>query len=86
MNEFRTMAELAKSLTQAKPSLSYCDYVAALIATGLKALDTEENKLLSSVGRPRFDLHPDGYLQSTTKRIEVEDRYGKRYLITVEEA
>jgi len=84
MNEFQTMAELARAMTPTTPA--YCDYVAALIATGLKALDTEENKLLSSVGRPRFDLHPDGYLQSTSKRIEVEDRFGRRYRITVEEA
>jgi hypothetical protein len=33
----------------------------------------------------KYDLSPEGSFQSTKKTIEVEDRYGKKYRITVEE-
>lgn len=65
--------------------LAYCDYIAWLISTELKTLDTAGQKLLSSVGRVQFDLgHYDEFL-STTKTVDVEDRYGKQYRITIQE-
>lgn len=65
--------------------LAYCDYIAHLISTELKTLDTAGQRLLASVGRVQFDLgHYDEFL-STTKTIDVEDRYGKQYRITIQE-
>lgn len=65
--------------------LAYCDYIAHLISTELKTLDTAGQRLLASVGRVQFDLgHFDEFL-STTKIIDVEDRYGKQYRITIQE-
>lgn len=65
--------------------IAYCDYIAWLISTELKALDTTGQKLLASVGRVQFDLgHHDEFL-STSKTIDVEDRFGKQYRITIQE-
>ena len=84
MQEFKTMAEVAvQSAQKAESLMAYCDYIASLIQGNLKANDTE--KLLSSVGRTQFDLSPTGSFVSTKKTIEVEDRNGKKYRITVEE-
>ena len=74
---------IAEAALKAKSLMAYCDYIAHTIAGNLNANDTD--RLLASVGRPRMDLAPEGYLQSTKKTIEVEDRYGKRYRVTVEE-
>lgn len=67
-----------------QPSIAYCDYIAHLISKELKAVDSE--RLLSSVGRPQFDVDGDGAYRSTKKTIAVEDRFGKKYLVTIEEA
>jgi hypothetical protein len=66
-------------------SLAYCDYIAHLVSKNLKAVDTTSEKLLSSVSRPQYDLTPDGGFKSTKKTIDVEDRFGKKYRVTVEE-
>lgn len=66
-----------------KSMLVYCDYIATVISKELKANDSE--RLLSSVGRPQFDLTESGAFKSTTKTIEVEDRFGRKYRVTVEE-
>jgi hypothetical protein len=49
----------------------------------LKANDTE--KLLASVSRPKYDLTETGGFASTKKTIDVEDRNGRKYRVTVEE-
>lgn len=67
------------------PRLAYCDYIAWLISTELKALDTTGQKLLASVDRVRFDLGAHDEFLSTTKTIDIEDRFGKQYRITVQE-
>jgi hypothetical protein len=65
--------------------LSYCDYIAATCAEALD-LDLLEEGLISSVSGPQLDLHPtEGYMLSTAKKLTVEDCYGKRYRILVEE-
>ena len=86
MNEFKTMDELVNRFFSqpAFPECAYCDYIAATVAGNLKANDME--KLLSSVSRPQQDLSPTGSFRSTKKTIDVEDRNGKKYRITVEEA
>jgi hypothetical protein len=66
-----------------KGIIAYCDYIANLITANLKAND--EERLLSSVSKPKYDLTEDGSFKSTKKTIEVEDRFGKQYRITVEE-
>jgi hypothetical protein len=87
MNEFKTMAEITnKAFEQATSLMAYCDYIAELISKEMKAEDEKYMRLLSSVSRPQYDLGPQGQFQSTKKTINVEDRYGKKYTITVEEA
>lgn len=68
-----------------KGRIAYCDYIAHLISTELKTLDTASLKLLASVDRVQFDLGFHDEFLSTTKTIDVEDRYGKQYRITVQE-
>ena len=63
--------------------LAYCDYIASLIRGNLKANDVE--KLLSSVSAPKMHLAASGTFLSTMKTIDVEDRHGKKYRVTVEE-
>jgi hypothetical protein len=63
--------------------IAYCDYIAYLIRGNLKANDME--KMLSSVSHPKLDLAASGAMLSTKKTIDVEDRSGKKYKITVEE-
>lgn len=85
MTNFETMDAIVNKFF-AQPAfakLAYCDYIAHTISKELKANDTE--RLLSSVSRPQYDLTPDGSFASTKKTIEVEDRFGKKYLVTVEE-
>lgn len=63
--------------------LAYCDYIASLIRGNLKANDVD--KLLSSVSAPQLHLAASGAFLSTRKTINVEDRHGKQYRITIEE-
>jgi hypothetical protein len=84
---FGVMAKIVvDAAAKAQTMMAYCDYIAHLIQGSLKAEDTREESLLSSVGRSRLDLDSYGSLASTKKTIEVEDRNGKKYKITVEEA
>ena len=89
MTHFETMDTIVKqffdhpAFSRPNSLLAYCDYIATVISRELKANDTE--KMLSSVSRPKYDLDEDGSFRSTKKTIEVEDRFGKRYLVTVEE-
>lgn len=65
------------------PALSYTDYIADRIGDALKITDSE--LLLAKIGRVQWDLHPEhGYMLSTKKTIEVTDRNGTQYRITVE--
>jgi hypothetical protein len=61
---------------------AYCDYLAHLISGNLKSNDTE--RLLSSVGKPEWDLDDGGALRSTLKKIRVQDRNGRTYTITIQ--
>lgn len=83
---FQTMDEIVNKFFDNMPKsyIAYCDYIAAIISKELKANDSE--RLLASVGRPQFDISPEGSFRSTKKTIEVEDRFGKKYRVTVEEA
>lgn len=85
MNHFDTMDTIVKQFFNNLPKsyTAYCDYIAAIISKELKANDSE--RLLASVGRPQLDLSPEGSFRSTKKTIEVEDRFGKKYRVTVEE-
>jgi hypothetical protein len=66
-----------------KSYLVYCDYIANVISKELKVNDTE--RLIASVSRPKYDLTESGGFASTKKTIEVEDRNGRKYRVTVEE-
>lgn len=62
---------------------AYCDYIAHEIKAGLWA---DPERLLSFVDNVRWDLHPvGGYMLSTKKTIEIMDRNGTHYRVTVEE-
>jgi len=86
MTHFETMDTIVKQFFENIPKsyVAYCDYIAHTIVGNLKANDTE--KLLASVSRPQYDLTPEGSFASTKKTIMVEDRFGKKYRVTVEEA
>lgn len=86
MSHFDTMNTIVNQFFDNLPKsyVAYCDYIAHTISKELKANDTE--RLLSSVGRPQFDITPEGKFASTKKTIMVSDRFGKQYKITVEEA
>jgi hypothetical protein len=85
MTHFDTMNTIVNQFFDNLPKsyVAYCDYIAHTIVGNLKANDTE--RLLSSVSRPKYDLTPEGGFASTKKVIEVEDRNGIKYRITVEE-
>jgi len=85
MTHFDTMDTIVNKFFDNLPKsyIAYCDYIAHTIVGNLKANDTQ--KLLSSVGRPEYDLNAEGSFVSTKKTIMVEDRNGKKYRVTVEE-
>ena len=85
MTHFDTMNTIVSKFFDNLPKsyLVYCDYIAHLIVGNLKANDTE--RLLSSVSRPKYDVTESGSFASTKKTIEVEDRFGTKYRVTVEE-
>ena len=64
-------------------NLVYCDYIAHVIVSNLKANDTDH--LLSSVSHPELDLTNEGSFQSTKKTIKVKDCFGRKYTVIVEE-
>ena len=61
--------------------LGYTNYIANLIVGDIKAIDHE--KILSSVSRAHWEK-VDGELTGR-QTIDVQDRYGKTYRITVEQ-
>ena len=85
MNHFDTMNTIVNKFFDNLPKsyLVYCDYIANVISKELKVNDTE--RLLASISRPKYDLTESGGFASTKKTIEVEDRNGTKYRITVEE-
>lgn len=64
--------------------LAYCDYIAHIINKNLKKHD--DNGLIDTVGKIQFDLNPDGSYASTKKVINVVDKHGTAYRITIEES
>ena len=87
IEDFKPMMKMAvDGATKAQSLMAYCDYIAELISKEMKSEDDKYMRLLSSVSRPLYDLGPQGQFQSTKKVINVEDCYGKKYKITVEEA
>ena len=85
-NDFATVAKMqVDSVVQASSLMAYCDYIANLISVNLKLEDMRDLSMLASVGKMQYDLDDNGSFASTKKTIAVEDRYGKKYRITVEE-
>jgi hypothetical protein len=86
MTHFDTMNTIVNQFFDNLPKsyVAYCDYIAHTIVGNLKSNDTE--RLLASVSRPQYDLTESGGFASTKKTIMVEDRFGKKYCVTVEEA
>lgn len=63
--------------------LAYCDYIATLIRDHILQIDSQQ--LLNSVSRIQFDLGSFGEFCSTMKTLDVEDKNGKQYRITIQE-
>jgi len=85
MSHFDTMNTIVNQFFDNLPKsyIAYCDYIANTIVGNLKTNDTE--RLLASVSRPQYDLTQSGAFASTKKTIDVEDRNGRKYRVTVEE-
>jgi hypothetical protein len=68
--------------------LKYCDFIADRVRKGLVNTmnDSLEPVRLKDIGRIQWDLGPQGEFRSTAKTILVEDAYGSKYRITIEEA
>jgi hypothetical protein len=71
--------------------LQYCDYLANVVKKALVRNLAEVggaagcDGIVALVGYVASDLHPtEGWFQSTTKTIKVQDTNGQEYLITVE--
>ena len=74
-----TIDQIAQAL---RPhAIPIAPYVAKLVRDGLRA-DPERH--IAEVSRVQSDLHADGWLQSLTKTIDVTDKAGCKYRITVE--
>lgn len=79
------IADFAKTMARPVP-LAYCDYIAHRIHHALLDSHADTEKLIDRVGSVQLDLHPElGYFLTTKKTIELTDRNGKRYRVTVEE-
>ena len=84
MEDFEPMIKMAvNSAVHAQSLMAYCDYIAHIISGKLRSHDSEG--LLQIVGRPKYDMSPDGKILSAKKTITVHDVFGKEYRITVEE-
>lgn len=64
---------------------AYCDYIAHLIKKTISVADQREGNMLGAIGKVKLDLDEDGVFLGTTKTIELEDRFGKRYVIMIAE-
>lgn len=69
---------------KARSCTSYCDKIAATLFDALKARDPDG--IIGEVGRIKWDLDQEGsHMVSTKKTIELADRNGNRYRVTVED-
>ena len=67
--------------------LAYCDKIAAEIRSKLIDEADTPDGVLAEVATVQMDLHPtEGWFPSTKKVLQVWDRNGKAYTVTVEEA
>jgi hypothetical protein len=82
LDEF--LAGLAKAPAILAKATSYAPYIAGVLMDALKARDP--NSIITDCGNVQYDLHErGGYSLSTSKFLEVEDRNGNRYRVTVED-
>jgi len=64
--------------------LAYCDYIADEINVLFWSQQSEA--IIAKVGNVEYDLHPEqGWMMSTKKTLELTDKNGKMYRVTVEE-
>jgi hypothetical protein len=74
------------SFLSKRVKLCYADYIAEEIRAHLDLAKYDTEPMVRDVGKVKSDLHPVGhYLVSTKKTLEVGDRNGRRYRVTVEE-
>lgn len=59
--------------------MQFCDYIANMIREAALT-----NDMLTKIGPVGYDLDKYGAMKSTAKTIEVTDRNGQTYKITVE--
>ena len=66
--------------------VSYCDYIGRVIQSAIDRDTLSYDGLLAGCGSIKSDLHPvDGYFMSTKKTINVADRNGRLYEITIKD-
>lgn len=67
--------------------LAYCDYIAQTIRDKMyEDMRSNPYTMLGDVMRVKMDLDPEeGYFISTKKTINMFDKNGKEYRVTVEE-
>jgi hypothetical protein len=65
--------------------LVYCDYIADKVVKTLRTDSYSEDSLLHFVSHAQLDLDEQGIFQSTKKVVDVQDKNGVRYRVTVEE-
>jgi hypothetical protein len=81
MEDFKTMIKMVFDTRSMESAMSYCDFIADLIKALLPGASSGNIK----VGPVQYDLHStDGYMVSTTKKLEAE-YLGRKYMITIEE-
>ena len=64
---------------------SYTDYIASLIKAAIHEDSTQVNGKLNGAGKINYDLDKDGWLASHTKFINISDRNGRLYEITIKD-
>lgn len=80
-SEARLASELLNLFRPAP--LAYCDFIADVAK---RALQKDDTCIIREVGHVKADLHPEGgYLLTMKKTLDVSDRNGRKYRVTVEE-
>lgn len=84
MAQVMEILDFMASMGKLEKAKSYCDYIAATAWDALRSHDPMG--IIATVERVKPDLHPvGGYLVSTKKSIDVVDRNGNRYRVTIED-
>jgi hypothetical protein len=65
-------------------NLEYCDYIATVISKTLIEDSTKMSTHIEDSTNPRLDLNNEGQYLSSKRTIQVMDRNGTTYKVTIE--